>query len=74
MVVWGKIEVEEGEEERDVREELDMVVDVVVLGAEVGVKGMEEREGVVKGKVEVRLGEVGEGMVEGEEVNKEARK
>ena len=73
MAVWGVPVSHEDDAERAVRAGLDLVAEVVALGARVGVPDLAMRVGIVTGTVAVTLGAVGEGMVAGDAVNTAAR-
>ncbi len=73
MAVWGTPVAGEGDAERAVRAAMDLVADVSGLAAEVGVRGLQARAGVVTGEVAVTLAAAGQGMAAGDAVNTAAR-
>lgn len=73
MAVWGVPVSHEDDAERAVRAGLDLLAEVVALGAKVGAPDLSMRVGITTGSVAVTLGAVNEGMVAGDAVNTAAR-
>jgi class 3 adenylate cyclase/tetratricopeptide (TPR) repeat protein len=73
MAVWGTPVATEDDAERAVRAALDLTAAVSELGAEVGVRDLRARAGVLTGEAAVSLGAVAEGMVAGDLVNTASR-
>ncbi|MGH9273967.1 MAG: adenylate/guanylate cyclase domain-containing protein, partial [Acidimicrobiales bacterium] len=73
MAVWGVPVAHEDDAERAVRAGIDLIGEIAVLAASVGVSDLNMRIGILTGEVAVTIGAVGEGMVAGDAVNTAAR-
>ncbi|HET8589305.1 MAG TPA: adenylate/guanylate cyclase domain-containing protein [Nakamurella sp.] len=73
MAVWGVPTAHEDDAERAVRAALELVSEVVELGARLNIPALALRAGLVTGEVSTTVGAVDQGMVAGDPVNTAAR-